>query len=99
MPHTPFELSEEFPEYAPLIQKMNKGDAHFQRLTEAYHTLNRYVHRAESDIEPTSHQYLEEMKVRRSHLKDEILQMLKTGSEKPETDAPSSENPSIHSDF
>jgi len=99
MTHTPFELSEEYPEYALLLLKLNREDAHFQRLTEAYHTLNRYVHRAESDIEPTSHQYLEEMKVRRSHLKDEILQMLKTSSGKPETDAPSSENPSIHSDF
>lgn len=99
MTHTPHELAEEFPEYAALLHKLKKEDAHFQRLSEAYHTLNRYVHRAETDVEPTSHQYLEEMKVRRAHLKDEIFEILKAGSVEPANENPSPLKQSIHSDF
>ncbi|WP_370339372.1 YdcH family protein [Parvularcula marina] len=77
MTHTPHELSEEFPEFTDTLHRLKTGDLHFQKLSEEYHSLNRDIHRAETDVEPTSDDHLEEMKSRRVRLKDEIYAMLK----------------------
>ena len=53
MSHTPHELAEEFPEHADKIHGLKTSDAHFAKMAEDYHTLNRAVHRAETDVEPT----------------------------------------------
>ena len=47
MTHTPHELHEEFPEHAEAISRLKQSDAHFARLAEEYHEINRAVHRAE----------------------------------------------------
>jgi len=54
MTHTPHELANDFPEHADRIAQLRQGDAHFARLAEAYHEINREVHRAETKIEPTA---------------------------------------------
>lgn len=74
---TPHELAADFPEYADALHKLKTEDAHFQKLAEEYHDLNRDIHRAEAEVEPTSDDHLEEMKTRRVELKDEIYAMLK----------------------
>ena len=52
MSHTPHELAEEFPEFVEKMSALKVSDSHFAKLAEAYHELNRAVHRAETNVEP-----------------------------------------------
>lgn len=72
MSHTPHELAEEFPEQADKIHTLREADAHFRRLSDEYHTLNRDIHRGETDVEPMDDFHLEDLKKRRLALLDEI---------------------------
>lgn len=76
MSHTPHELSEEFPESVDKISALKQSDAHFSRLVDEYHEINRNVHRAETDVEPTDDLHLVEMRKQRLSLKDQIWHML-----------------------
>ena len=76
MSHTPHELAEEFPQAVDLIHRLKQEDAHFARLSEAYHTLNRAIHRAETLVEPVAQEHETEMRRKRVALKDEISRML-----------------------
>jgi hypothetical protein len=76
MSHVPHELHEEFPDKTQKIHDLKASDAHFARLAEAYHLVNRDIHRAETDVAPTSDEHLEEMKKQRLHLKDQIAALL-----------------------
>ncbi len=78
MSHTPHELAEEFPESVEKIHALKLSDAHFARLVDDYHEVNRLVHRAESQVEPTSDDNETAMRQQRSRLKDQIWQMLQT---------------------
>ena len=77
MKNTPHELHEEFPEYAEQIHKLKTVDAHFGRLFDEYHEVNRAVHRAETDVEPTSDEHVTELRHKRMKLKDELYALLK----------------------
>ena len=77
MSHTPHEIAEDFPEYADAIPKLRVTNGHFSNLLDAYHEINRDVHRAETDIEPTSDTHMTEMRRKRMALKDEIYTMLR----------------------
>jgi uncharacterized protein YdcH (DUF465 family) len=79
MSHVPHELVEEFPEFQEKITQMKQENAHFSKLYEEYHDINRAVHRAETDVEPTDDFHMEEMRKKRMHLKDEIYGMLQGG--------------------
>lgn len=76
MTHVPHELPEEFPEHAEKIYALKGEDAHFAKLFDAYHEVNRAIHRAETNIEPTDDFHLEDMRKERLRLKDEIFGML-----------------------
>lgn len=76
MAHTPHELAEEFPEHVEKMSAMKLGDAQFAKLFEQYHEINRAIHRAETDIEPTDDFNMETMRKTRMVLKDEIYGML-----------------------
>lgn len=76
MSHTPHELNEEFPEHADRIHALKTSDAHFGKLFDEYHEVNRAVHRAETDVEPTDDTNLENMRKQRMVLKDEIYALL-----------------------
>lgn len=76
MSHTPHELAADFPEYAEKIQKLKETDAHFARLADAYHEINRQVHRSETNVEPVSDDEAEAQRVQRVRLKDEIYAIL-----------------------
>ncbi|PQA86036.1 YdcH family protein [Hyphococcus luteus] len=76
MTHTPHELAEEFPEKADLIHKLKETDAHFAKLAEEYHELNREVHRLETRVEASSEEHEEELRKKRMALKDQIAAML-----------------------
>ncbi len=72
MSHTPHELSDEFPGHVAQIQALRAADAHFAHLADKYHTINRAVHRAETDVEPTDDLHMAQMRKERLLLKDAI---------------------------
>lgn len=76
MSHTPHELAEEFPDKVQQIRNLKVSDAHFARLADEYHALNRQVHRAETNVEPMEE--LAEIQLRKqcALLKDEIWRIL-----------------------
>jgi uncharacterized protein YdcH (DUF465 family) len=77
MSNTPHELAADFPEYAEKIHSLRETDAHFVKLAETYHQVNRDIHRAETDVEPTSDDHLAQMRKERIALKDEVFAYLK----------------------
>ena len=78
MSHVPHELAEEFPEFADHMTALRLSDAHFAKLAEAYHTLNRKLHRAETNVEPVGDMFIVEMRKERMALKDEIYGILRS---------------------
>lgn len=80
MSHTPHELAEEFPREAEKISALKQTDQHFARLVDEYHEVNRAVHRAETNVEPTEALHEEEMRKKRMVLKDEIWSILSRSS-------------------
>lgn len=77
MSHVPHELHEEFPQDGERLHDLKISNPHFVRLADRYHDVNRAIHRAEAEVEPTSDEVLEEMKKQRLHLKDEIASLLR----------------------
>ncbi len=76
MAHTPHELAEDFPEHTAKIHDLKMNDAHFARLADEYHAVNREVHRVETGIEAASQEREEELRKTRVRLKDEIASIL-----------------------
>ncbi|MCV6585182.1 MAG: DUF465 domain-containing protein [Marinibacterium sp.] len=76
MSHTPHELSEEFPDKVEAMQALKASNAHFSRLADEYHEVNRAVHRAETNVEPMEELAEVELRKKRAALKDEIWGML-----------------------
>ncbi|HUS52824.1 MAG TPA: DUF465 domain-containing protein [Thermohalobaculum sp.] len=76
MSHVPHELPEAFPDKIDVMHELRASDAHFSRLSDQYHVINREIHRAETDVEPMSDFYLEDMKKRRLALLDEIAAII-----------------------
>ncbi len=77
MAHTPHELAEDFPGDQDKIALLKAEDAHFAKLVEAYHEVNRAVHRAETDVEPTDDAHMTTLRKQRMLLKDEIAGRLR----------------------
>ncbi|MCI4666420.1 MAG: YdcH family protein [Neomegalonema sp.] len=80
MSHTPHELHEAFPEHADTITKLKTSNAHFARLADEYHELNRTIHRAETNVEPMDDFHIEDLRKRRLKLLDEISPLLRAAS-------------------
>jgi uncharacterized protein YdcH (DUF465 family) len=76
MSHVAHELHEEFPDKAEAIKSLKGANAHFAKIAEEYHELNRAIHRMETDVEPTDDATLETAKKKRLSLKDEIATFL-----------------------
>lgn len=76
MSHTPHELHEEFPDHVDRLSALKQSDAHFAKLADAYHDVNRAVHRAETDVEPTDDTHMQQMRKERMALKDQIWSAL-----------------------
>jgi uncharacterized protein YdcH (DUF465 family) len=77
MSHTPHELPAEFPEHADAIHRLKVSNAEFARLFDEYHTVNRAIHRAETNVEPTDELNEHKMRKERMELKDQLYQMIK----------------------
>ena len=77
MSNTPHELTAEFPDLTDKIHELKTSNAHFAKLADEYHELNRQIHRIETDVEPASDEHQTELRKQRMALKDEIYTMLK----------------------
>lgn len=74
--NTPHELHEEFPDKADQLHNLKETDAHFRKLAEEYHTVNRAIHRAETNMEPIAEAAETGLRKQRMMLKDQIAALL-----------------------
>jgi hypothetical protein len=77
MTHVPHELHEEFPQAGDALHRLKLENAHFAKLADEYHQVNREIHRIEADVEAASDARTEELKRRRLTLKDAIAEILR----------------------
>ena len=70
--HTPNELTTIFKRDRELITRLKRDDAHYARLADEYHEVNREVHRIEAEAEAASDERVEALKKQRLSLLDEI---------------------------
>lgn len=76
MSNTPHELAEEFPDKVEKMHDLKMKDGEFRALADRYHELNRAIHRAETNVEPTDQFNEESMRKERVNLKDRIAAKL-----------------------
>lgn len=74
--HTPNELTEIFKRDRDLMTRLKLKDAHFARLAEEYHAVNREVHRIEAETEAASDERTESLKKQRLALLDTITEIV-----------------------
>lgn len=70
--HTPHELTTIFRRDRELVSRLKQEDAHYARLADKYHAVNREVHRIEAETEAASDERTESLKKQRLALLDEI---------------------------
>lgn len=76
MSHVPHELAEEFPDKTDRLHDLKMSNAHFARLFDEYHVVNREIHRIETRVEAATDERSTDLRKQRMHLKDEIAAML-----------------------
>lgn len=69
-------IVQEFPEYNQKIQELKLADAHFKKMFDEYHEVNHAIHNIENGSQPTTDEHLNELRVKRVHLKDSIFKYL-----------------------
>lgn len=74
------DLLHEFPQFRDQIHQLKMENGHFAKMFEQYHDLDHEVRRIEEGVETTSDGYLEDLKKKRLHLKDEMYTMLSKAS-------------------
>jgi uncharacterized protein YdcH (DUF465 family) len=72
-------LAREFPEYKDKIHELKTSNPEFAKLFEKYEDIDKEIYRIEMQIENTSDEYLEGLKIRRVNLKDQLYVMLQQG--------------------
>lgn len=70
------DLIHEFPELRDKIHELKLNNHHFRNLFDEYHKLDHLIHSAETNTEPTNDEHLNEMRLKRVHLKDELYKIL-----------------------
>jgi uncharacterized protein YdcH (DUF465 family) len=69
-------LVNDFPEHQHTIRHLKMNDRHFAKLFDEYHELESEVHNIEENDQPVADEYLESLKKRRVHLKDELFSLV-----------------------
>lgn len=72
------DLVHELPEFRDQIHTLKLSNAHFARLFDEYHVLNREVLRLEGEGVPVDDAAFEQLKKQRLHLKDELYNILRS---------------------
>ena len=70
-------LTEEFPEFEAKIHDLKIENDHFKKLFDDYDEVDHEIYRIESDAEPASDETVNQLRISRLRLKDELYQMLK----------------------
>ncbi len=70
------DLAVEFPEYKERIHNLKMEDRHFARLYDEYNEVDGQLHRIEQEIEVHADEFVENLKLQRLHLKDELYAIL-----------------------
>jgi uncharacterized protein YdcH (DUF465 family) len=70
------DLHHEFPELEKEIHELKVSNAHFRKLFDEYHEVNNAIHRIETGAEVAADQVLNEYRMKRVHLKDELYALL-----------------------
>lgn len=70
------DLLHEFPQYKEKIHDLKVSDNHFRKLFEEYHNVDHEIHKYESGAETTTDDHLNELRMERVHLKDELYKMI-----------------------
>jgi hypothetical protein len=69
------DFAQEYPEYKDKIHEMKMSNAHFAKLLNEYHDVNKEILRIEKEIEAASDERLEDLKKKRLQLSDEMIAM------------------------
>lgn len=69
-------LLKEFPEQAEKIHELKISDHHFRKLFDEYHEVDHHIHRIEVEAEVTTDEHLNELRLKRVHLKDTLYKYL-----------------------
>ncbi len=72
------DLVTELPEYKEQIHALKTSNAHFAKLFDEYHNINREVIRLEGENVPVTDEAFEALKKQRLSLKDQLYTMLKS---------------------
>ena len=67
----------EFPEHREVIRRLRGSDEQFRKMFDEYHQLDESVYRIEEEIDFATDQELEELKMRRAKLKDNIYHSIR----------------------
>ena len=70
-------LAKELPEYKEQIHQLKMENRHFAKLADEYHDLDNEIIRIEEGVENTTDEYVDGLKKKRLHLKDQLFAMLK----------------------
>ena len=70
------DLIHELPEHWQTIHDLKVSDAHFAKLFEEYHKVDKEMHRIEEHIETPSDDYTHQRKIDRLALKDDLYAMI-----------------------
>ena len=71
------QLTVDFPEFETKIHDLKVSDNHFKKLFEEYDKLDHEVYRIETNTEPASDETLNNLRMERVRIKDEINAYLK----------------------
>ena len=67
----------EFPEHRDTIKRLKGADEHFRKMFDEYHRLDDAIYRIEEEIDFATDQEIDELKMRRTKLKDYIYHLVR----------------------
>jgi uncharacterized protein YdcH (DUF465 family) len=70
------DLQHEFPEYKEKILALQKQSNRFRKLSEDYQEIDTHIHHIEEGAEATTDEHLNELRMKRVHLKDSLYKLL-----------------------
>ena len=62
----------EFPEHRETIKHLKAADERFRKIFDEYHSVDDAIYRIEEEVDFATDQEIEELKLRRARLKDQI---------------------------
>ena len=70
------DILHEFPDMKDKVHELKISDAHFRKIFDEYHEVDHEIHSIETGATPTDDAHLNELRMTRVHLKDDIFNIL-----------------------